>query len=855
MASSKEITQINNIVKGLNTVDATINKVSTSYMSLVTDIEKGNKIINDNAISFDNLKKAQTSTKESGEKLDKLDKQLEATKKRLTQLDDKREQQRIKNNVQIQKQTKSIKDLNRAKIAEKGSTEQLAAVNVILEKRLRNVNQTTDEGKKSADLLRSAIDKNNEKITEQSSAFVKTKRGIGGYTEGIKEAFGELGIFGGALSQVSSFQDKFNALITGSGKSFKAAAQGTTGASKALRIFKVALISTGIGLIIVAIGAFVALLSKTQKFTDALNVALSAVGAVMDVLVGTVSKLAGVFSKLFKQPLSETFKQAGDAVDGLSDSIVEAAKKGAELEKLRQSVKRLGFEFDVSNAKATQQIELLKAIADDATKSFAERKKANQDAIESQEKASAAEFKLFETRKKLADAEFERLKATGNLNDDAREAHSIATKEFIDAETKRLLITRDLEKQRTELKQDELEKNLDILIDGFDNQKTINERLIADDTLTLKKRESILNETKDLFEVTFAKQIETIEQFTNASVNANDLIATSDAVVLNEKIRSLGLSEIIEGRLLEIIRERRIAIQDLNEAEQSLTKIRIDDLKVIEDASEKEFETHIENLEAGIDAEIEAEENKQERLLTAEIDGRAKREAKAIEDAEKQKQFEQGKALEIVSIATTMGDSLGALASGQIKTFKEFSKQILLISLDVIEKKLLLAQTAILIQDVSKIGFLGFATAAAKFVLLKAAFTGVKGIISSFNMGTDNAPNEFIAGDKKGGGSARELMFLRDGTTMMVNEPTYFKGDKFKGAKIKSNIETEAIMANQGVHKNISIDTDGLMIAMNRVEKAINKKPVSITDQSGRVIGQQSGNARQIYLERLQNGR
>jgi len=355
---------------------------------------------------------------EAGKDAAKIAKQLEATEKKLTSLQKGQQDALIKTKTELQKATKATKDLQRAQAAQKGSTEQLSAVNVILEKRLKNVNQTTDKGKKSADLLRSAIDKNNEKITEQSSAFVKTKRGIGGYTEGIKEAF--------------------NKLITGSGKSFKAAAQGTKGASKALRIFKVALISTGIGLIIVAIGAFVALLSKSQKFTDALNVALSAVGAVMDVLIGTVSRLAGVFSKIFKQPLSETFKEAGEAVDGLSDSIVEAAKKGAELERLRQSVKRLGFEFDVANAKAIQQVELLKAIADDATKSFAERKKANQDAIIAQEKASAAEFELFSTRKKLADEEFERLKATGNINDEAREAHSIATKEFIDAETKRL---------------------------------------------------------------------------------------------------------------------------------------------------------------------------------------------------------------------------------------------------------------------------------------------------------------------------------------------------------------------------------------------------------------------------------
>ena len=132
MANSKEITQLKDINKGLRTVNTSINTVSTSYITLVKNIEDCNKIINNNTISFDNLKKAQKETKESGEKLDKLDKQLQATKERLIQLDDKRSAQAIKNRTEAQKQTKSIKDLQRAQSAQRGSTEQLAAVNVIL---------------------------------------------------------------------------------------------------------------------------------------------------------------------------------------------------------------------------------------------------------------------------------------------------------------------------------------------------------------------------------------------------------------------------------------------------------------------------------------------------------------------------------------------------------------------------------------------------------------------------------------------------------------------------------------------------------------------------------------------------
>ena len=74
MASSKEISQLNSVEKGFIAVDASINKTTASYLTLVKTIEDGNKTINQNKISFEGLKEAQKKTKESGEQLDKLDK-------------------------------------------------------------------------------------------------------------------------------------------------------------------------------------------------------------------------------------------------------------------------------------------------------------------------------------------------------------------------------------------------------------------------------------------------------------------------------------------------------------------------------------------------------------------------------------------------------------------------------------------------------------------------------------------------------------------------------------------------------------------------------------------------------------
>lgn len=161
-------------------------------------------------------------------------------------------------------------------------------------------------------------------------------------------------------------------------------------------------------------------------------------------------------------------------------------------------------------------------------------------------------------------------RANGEQVENLLDSQLAAYREVIGAERDFTLAIRGNERERSELKQDRLERDLDILIDGFDNQKSINERLLKDENLTLQKRAQILQETEQLATTSFEKQIETVQKFTGIAINENALIGESDAVLLNEKIRGLGLSEIIEGRLLEIVRERRTVLQDLTEAQQDL---------------------------------------------------------------------------------------------------------------------------------------------------------------------------------------------------------------------------------------------------------------------------------------------
>lgn len=292
----------------------------------------------------------------------------------------------------------------------------------------------------------------------------------------------------------------------------------------------------------------------------------------------------------------EQQKQFAKAIAETTARIKEQALAFAALEEARRATRRGNRELEKQVENLITQEELLKAIADDTTKSFAEREKAAADAAEITLKRAGIQQKIARSNLAIINRELSLRKRNGEDVEDLLDQQLEAYKTLRGAQRDYLLSVRDNEKRISELTQDRLEKDLDILIDGFDNQKTINEKIIADTSRTFNERNKKLAETRLLFENSFAKQIETIQKFTGVQVNANELIAESDAVVLNEKIRALGLSEIIEGRLLEIIRDRRTATQDLAEAEKDLL--------------DEQFEAQKKALDKEIKARADAEEKK-----------------------------------------------------------------------------------------------------------------------------------------------------------------------------------------------------------------------------------------------------
>jgi hypothetical protein len=132
--------------------------------------------------------------------------------------------------------------------------------------------------------------------------------------------------------------------------------------------------------------------------------------------------------------------------------------------------------------------------------------------------------------------------------------------------------------------------------------------------------------------------------------------------------------------------------------------------------------------------------------------------------------------------------------------------------------------------------------------LIQAALVAAQPI-PKFAKGTESAPIKGIFGE-----SGRELMELKSGAVALAEKPTYFEGNKFLGAKIYPNKETEKMMKMadfRSTSTTYQMSDQRIINSLNSVEKAIRNKPVMIYDKDYRPIGQGNSNHQDVYLNRL----
>lgn len=221
--------------------------------------------------------------------------------------------------------------------------------------------------------------------------------------DALKAAAKETTIFGVNIgSTITQLQSKIGAL-----RGLQGALSAT---SKGFNVLKFAIASTGIGLLIVALGSLVSYFSRTQKGIDLASRAFNVLGSVVGNITDRLSKLGGALIDLFKGNFKDAINGARDAVTGLGAEILKDARAVDELTKRTQALRDANRELSVEEAKINALIEEKRFKSKDLTLSEKERADQLREAIK-------LEDQLGEKRLKLAQENLDIIKAQNDVNE------------------------------------------------------------------------------------------------------------------------------------------------------------------------------------------------------------------------------------------------------------------------------------------------------------------------------------------------------------------------------------------------------------------------------------------------------
>ena len=517
------------------------------------------------------------------------------------------------------------------------------------------------ENTREAKALLNQVTALDEKLKAIDKSVGQTQRSVGNYKEQVKEALEETGAFtesmagaidtSGALGGVLEKLQTIISILTKAQSKLKDAVEDETDATtqqavetkkatiiqklfgksakssaKAMRILKVALISSGIGIVVVLLGTLLSTLAKTQAGLNGLDGIMRSFGAVLEVVIGRLitfgSSLADIFSvvvdtfvklglkfenfilsikigftelknltgdfeselaklngqfdenekkikdlsKTIDSDLDDATKGFVKTFKGLGLAVSEAVEKALELSKAIDKVKLKNANLSIKMAEQLAISEKQEEIEGDATRTFEERRKAILLSIKAQKKASEIAQEIAENNERIVNLELDQIEQNRKLLTDEKIRRIEAEKEVLEAKKDASIKETQLNKVRRQLLQDEIEQDLDIFIDGFDKRKTLNEEIIADETKAFKIRVQLLKETKRLSDESLKAQIEGLEKLLQGgqkTIDFNNLIKQTNAELLNQEIKKIKLSEIGRQRLFEAIRERQQSEVDL----------------------------------------------------------------------------------------------------------------------------------------------------------------------------------------------------------------------------------------------------------------------------------------------------
>jgi len=232
------------------------------------------------------------------------------------------------------------------------------------------------------------------------------KAAVTNFTGAASGAFGEFAaLFGvdmGMIQGQLAATNKSLALLSGG---FKGATAGAGLFSNALKVLRLALISTGIGAIIVALGSLVTYFTKTERGAEAVERVMASFKAVVNVLIDRFAILGEGIYKLFTGDFKGGWDAMKKSVKDIGTEIVTESKAARELEIALQKLEDKEIALIEVQGKRRQAIAELRLAAKDEEKSTKEKMAAMSEAIALQRQVTADEVALQAERTRILEAQ------------------------------------------------------------------------------------------------------------------------------------------------------------------------------------------------------------------------------------------------------------------------------------------------------------------------------------------------------------------------------------------------------------------------------------------------------------------
>ena len=394
--------------------------------------------------------------------------------------------------LEIEKTQKAQQELTKARAAERISEEEYAKQSVRL---------TTQLSLQRAEQA---------SLTKEVTKATPEQKKLGA---SLLDAARSNDVLGGAVQALSSAKEKY----TVAANLAKAA---TTGEVAVLGALRLALLATGLGAFVVVLGSVITFLTKTQAGADLLSRKMAAIGAVVQVVTNLASDFGQKLVAAADNPkqaftdlvdfletnVANRFKAIGVLIDAvrnrdlgkLGDGVIQlttgltngtARAKGflEQMSQVARTADQLKLEsqqllaaeraLNVARAESRAQIEALKKLSDDSSKSVGTRTAAAK-------QAAQIENGLLAEQQRLQDAKIRNLQATQalqkNLTNEDLDAMAELRKERAETAQESLTLQTELQNKINSLATESADKRIALRKETLDAEaKDIDRRLKA----------------------------------------------------------------------------------------------------------------------------------------------------------------------------------------------------------------------------------------------------------------------------------------------------------------------------------------------------------------------------------------